>query len=219
MTFDPPATDATRDRILDVAERLFAEKGFEGTSVREITSAAGANVASVNYHFGGKDNLYREVCRRRLSRLREQRISNVSRALAAGGTSPSLEGVVEAFTTAFLEPLTDESQGRLLIELMAREMLNPHLPRAMFFEEMIDPVRETLAAALRSALPGLGREDANRCVHSIVGQLVHVIHHSRLRRGSATDPRAGLDLPAVARHIVRFSVGGIRAVAAGEGAR
>ena len=62
--------DDTATRILDAAEVLFAEKGFAGTSSRDITSSAGCNLASINYYFGGKDNLYKDVCKRRLNVLR-----------------------------------------------------------------------------------------------------------------------------------------------------
>jgi hypothetical protein len=56
----------TRERILDVAERLFMENGYEATSMRTITSAAEVNLAAVNYHFGSKEALLCEVFRRRL---------------------------------------------------------------------------------------------------------------------------------------------------------
>jgi AcrR family transcriptional regulator len=56
----------TRERILDVAERLFMENGYEATSMRMITGAAEVNLAAVNYHFGSKEALLREVFRRRL---------------------------------------------------------------------------------------------------------------------------------------------------------
>jgi len=82
MTHQPPdpntpATGDARERLLDAAERLFAEHGFRAASVREITVAAGCNLAAVNYHFGGKLNLYREVFARRLRALRERRIAGV----------------------------------------------------------------------------------------------------------------------------------------------
>ena len=53
----------TKTRILEVARVLFAERGFEGTSIREIAKAAEVNVASVNYHFAGKENLFLEILR------------------------------------------------------------------------------------------------------------------------------------------------------------
>ncbi|NOZ78666.1 MAG: TetR/AcrR family transcriptional regulator [Acidobacteria bacterium] len=217
MTFrpdhQPEPGDATRTRLLDAAERLFAEKGFEHTSVRDITANAGTNVAAVNYHFGGKDNLYREVFHRRLADLRERRISTLADLFESPGGTATLEDVVSTFTSAFLEPLMDHSEGRLLIELIAREMVSPHLPRVVFFEEMIDPVRESLGRALRSVVPGLTEDQASRCVHSIIGQLVHVIHHAQLSEQAGRQPQEELDLHTIADHVTRFSIGGIRAIA------
>ena len=64
----------TRERILDAAERLFMESGYEGTSMRMITGEAGVNLAAVNYHFGSKEALLREVFRRRLNWLNTERL-------------------------------------------------------------------------------------------------------------------------------------------------
>src|SRR5512145_2556330 len=65
-----PTTD-TRQRLLDAAEALFARRGLAGTSVREITEAAGANLAAINYHFRSKENLYIEVFLRRMAQMRD----------------------------------------------------------------------------------------------------------------------------------------------------
>jgi len=63
-----------QERLLDAAEELFCEHGFEGTSVRDIAAAAGCNIASVNYYFGGKEKLYLEVWRRHFNLMRQARI-------------------------------------------------------------------------------------------------------------------------------------------------
>ena len=62
-------SDITRERILKAAERLFAERGYDGTSVRAIVARARVNQAAINYHFAGKEGLYREICARRLPPL------------------------------------------------------------------------------------------------------------------------------------------------------
>ena len=208
--------EATRDRLLEAAERLFAEKGYDGTSLREITSAAGCNIAAVNYHFGGKENLYLQVFQRRLGHLRDLRISRLERVLDEAGQAATPELVLSTFTSAFLEPLADESEGRQLMELMAREMLDPHLPRSVFVEGMIEPVRRSLAEALVRVTPGLDHETALLCVHSVVGQLVHVIHQARFLHGTATGPWPSGEIQEMAEHIARFSAGGVRALASGE---
>jgi AcrR family transcriptional regulator len=200
----------TRERLLDAAERLFAENGFAATSVRDITAAASSNVAAVNYHFGGKHNLYHEVFRRRMAAMRDQRIASIRQV--QGGAN-SLEGVLYAFATAFLQPLVDRSSGRLLIELISREMLDPQLPRELFLAEVVGPVQEALAEAITKVTPGLDAGPAKLCVVSIVGQLLQVAH--RLRRGELA-PAWGAELPPLpdmVGQIVRFSAAGVRACA------
>jgi AcrR family transcriptional regulator len=200
----------TRERLLDAAERLFAENGFAATSVRDITAAASSNIAAVNYHFGGKHNLYHEVFRRRMAAMRDQRIASIRQV--QGGAS-SLEGVLYAFATAFLQPLVDRGSGRLLIELITREMLDPQLPRELFLAEVVGPVQEALAEAIMTVTPGLEPGPARLCVVSIVGQLLQVAH--RLRRGELA-PAWGAELPPLpdmVGQIVRFSAAGVRACA------
>jgi AcrR family transcriptional regulator len=200
----------TRERLLDAAERLFAENGFAATSVRDITATASSNIAAVNYHFGGKHNLYHEVFRRRMAAMRDQRIASIRQV--QGGAS-SLEGVLYAFATAFLQPLVDRGSGRLLIELITREMLDPQLPRELFLAEVVGPVQEALAEAIMTVTPGLEPGPARLCVVSIVGQLLQVAH--RLRRGELA-PAWGAELPPLpdmVGQIVRFSAAGVRACA------
>jgi AcrR family transcriptional regulator len=202
----------TRERLLDAAERLFAEKGFAATSVRDITAAAASNIAAVNYHFGGKYNLYNEVFRRRMAAIREQRIASIRQSTGEGGT---LEVVLQAFATAFLQPLVDRGSGRLLLELISREMLDPQLPRELFLAEVVAPIQEVLVEAIVAATPGLGPGPARLCVISIVGQLLQVAH--RLRRGELA-AGWGVELPPLpdmVDQIVRFSAAGVRASARG----
>ncbi len=215
----PPAEE-TRRRLLDAAERLFAEKGFDGASVREITTSAGCNLAAVNYHFGSKENLYREVFLRRLGLLRDRRITRIREALEAG-SPPTLEAVLKAFTLAFLEPLTEAGEGRLLVELWGREMLERHLPRELFRREMLDPVRTALVHALRTVEPGLDEEAASLAVFSLLSQLVHLVHLAHLAHTDAShglgeaDPWSPGNLERLTRHVVLFTAGGIRALASG----
>jgi AcrR family transcriptional regulator len=204
---------SARGRLLDAAERLFAERGYSATSVREITSGAGCNVAAVNYHFGGKLRLYRAVFDRRLRALREARIARRTRALEEAGGRASLETVLRAFTVAFLEPHLDLSSGRRLTLLISREVLDPRLPPGTFEREMLEPLRRVLARALRRTCPGLDARAARRCFHSLLAQLIHAVklRHARPARGA--DRRGDLELPDAADHIVRFTAAGIRGCA------
>ena len=207
----PESRNGTRDRLLDAAERLYAARGFRATSVRAITAEAGCNVAAVNYYFGGKTGLYREMFRRRLGALREQRIWSIRRAMIRAGEGASLELPLRAFTMSFLEPHLDESGGRRWMKLISRELLDPHLAPGTFQREMVEPVQKALTDAIRPICRGLDARSARRCFHSLVAQLVHVVqmrHAPGAARGGHPDDFA---LAAVVDHIVRFSAAGFRA--------
>ena len=140
-------SDPVRDKLLDAAEKLFAEKGFDGTSVRDITAEAKCNVAAVNYHFGGKDNLYTETFRRKLILLRDVRVTRIDEVMARGGET-TLEDLLRAFGKAFFEPLVGVSSGPRFIKLWLREMLDQRLPATMLVEETFRPVLGSLQKAL-----------------------------------------------------------------------
>jgi len=206
------SSTATRERILCVAERLFAEAGFVSVSVRRITADAGCNIAAVNYHFGGKLGLYREVFRRRLAIMRERRIGAVQRLTEDPDTELSVERVLRTFAEAFIEPFVAESEGRLVLKLITRELVEAQLPPELFWSEMAEPVRRTLAAALARVVPGVEPRSMELCIQSLVAQLVHVMTIQRMPRSGA----APVDVPLleeVTDHIVRFTAAGIRGIA------
>src|SRR5215471_5042092 len=85
---DPEAPVATKVRILDAAEALFMEHGYEATSLRIITAAAGVNLAAVNYHFGSKEELFQSVLTRRLDPMNQQRVEILTRMEREAGPDP-----------------------------------------------------------------------------------------------------------------------------------
>src|SRR3546814_9740319 len=89
---------STKDRILGAAEELFAQHGFSGTSLRQVTSRADVNIAAVNYHFGSKENLVTEEFRRRMDEMSAQRLAQLRQAQeqAPGELEPILAAFVEA---------------------------------------------------------------------------------------------------------------------------
>jgi AcrR family transcriptional regulator len=209
-TGDLPAR--TRQRLLEAAEELFAARGFRAASVRAITTRAGCNLAAVNYHFGGKRGLYREMFRRRISVLRSQRIRGARRAFEEAGEQAVLEVVLRAFTTAFLEPHLDESSGRRLMQLFSRELLDPQLPPGTLSRQLIAPVQAAFIKAIRSTGLDLGPREARRCAQSVVAQLVHVVRMRGMPRTNGP-ARGDFAFPGMVDHIVRFSAAGLRSCA------
>lgn len=148
-------TKPTKDRILDASELLFEQNGFEATSTRQIAQAANANSAAPNFHFSSKENLIKEVFRRRMVPLVEERLSRLQQALD-GPDTPDLEAIYDSFVDPLIElrKSTDKNKQAFL-RLLARNTL---APRAEFTEllktDLVDYV-DTYSKALSKALPHL----------------------------------------------------------------
>ena len=210
---DSSSHKSVQDRLLDAAEELFCEKGFEAASVRDLASAAGCNVASVNYYFGGKDKLYVEVWRRHLLRMRDMRIASIERVMSDTGGKATLEELLRSYANAFLEPLVKGEKSFRFIRLMAREMIDRHLPQGMFVKEMILPVMVALQRALMQICPQLQEDKARLVILSIVGQLMHVVAAKTMFEQSGEPEAPRVDLSEMVEHIVAFSAAGIRTYA------
>ncbi len=204
-----------RERLLDAAEGLFAERGFEGTSIRELAAAADGNIASVNYYFGSKEKLYEEVFRRHLLPMRDVRIASIDRVMSESGGRPKLEDLLKSFANAFIEPLADETKAARFMKLMGREMVDSYLPSDVFAEEMAIPTLKAIQSALLKACPGLDESRAMLVVYSIVGQLLHAVHIRPMLEQACDAQMPKYELSRIVDHIVAFSAAGIRAYAEG----
>ncbi len=201
-----------RKRLLDVSEKLFAEKGFGDTSVRDITDKAHCNIAAINYYFGGKEDLYREVFFRRLNEMRDARIKAIQSILGDVNSPVTLEGLIYGFSKAFV----GSAGGSEFTTLLLREMLAPNLPRGIFIEECILPVNKVLKEALCKVCPGLDDRSAELCIQSLLGQLYHTMRICHFRGKLAQDNLPIPDMSAAIDHIVQFTVAGIRTCMAGK---
>src|ERR1700761_3755750 len=95
--------DATRNKILDAAERLFAEHGYTAVSMRSITAEAGVNVAAIHFHFASKEALFEAIFNRRVEPINEQRASGLHKAMAHAATKPvEIAEVINAFVNPHL---------------------------------------------------------------------------------------------------------------------
>jgi len=203
---------SVQDRLIEAAEDLLCRRGFNETSVRDIAAAAGCNVASVNYYFGGKESLYLEIWRRRLAQMRETRLASINKVMSAEG-QPQLEDLLRSYAGSFLEPLVGGHAHCRFINLMAREMIDPHLPRDMFVTEMVVPVMAAMGDALRRICPSLSKADARLTILSVVGQLMHTVCAKGMFEESHHPEVPKVDVEELVEHVVRFSAAGIRACA------
>ncbi|HSN52362.1 MAG TPA: TetR family transcriptional regulator, partial [Woeseiaceae bacterium] len=131
----------TRKKILDAAERLFASRGFHGVSIRDITGAAGVDLALANYHFGSKKGLFEAVFLRRAEILNAERMAMLEIVLAdANGRDLSVESVIDAFTHPLLNRSARGGPGwKAYFALVAQVNNSPELARVAM-TKYYDPV-------------------------------------------------------------------------------
>jgi len=201
-----------KDRLLDAAEELFCEHGFEGTSIRDIAASADCNIAAVNYYFGGKNNLYMDVWRRHLIPMRDVRIASIEKVMSKNESRIKLEDLLKSFADTFVSPLIDACRASSLSRLMAREYIDRHLPANIFVDEVMTPTMNAMSDALIKTCPDLDKSKVLMVIFSLVGQLVHLVHIRMMFEQSDENLNLPvLDLDEVINHIVKFSAAGIRA--------
>jgi len=166
----------TRTRILDAAEELFMQHGFEGTSMRQLTARAEANLAAVNYHFGSKDALIEAVFRRRLDPMNTARIAALDQLEkdAAGILSP--EAIIRAFVGASLRMIEDsKSGGRNFIRLLGRTYTDPQKHIRSLIGQLYAPAMERFKNAFERALPQMPRDELVWRIHFMFGTLAYTL--------------------------------------------
>jgi AcrR family transcriptional regulator len=165
----------TRTRILDAAEELFMQHGFEGTSMRLLTTKAGVNLAAVNYHFGSKDALIEAVFRRRLDPMNTARIGELDK-LEAEQRSPSPEAIIRAFITPGLRLMEDgKTGGRNFTRLLGRTYTEPSKLVRQLIGQMYAPAMQRYKAALERALPQMPRDELVWRMHFMFGTLAYTL--------------------------------------------
>jgi AcrR family transcriptional regulator len=167
----------TQTRILDAAEELFMQHGFEGASMRMLTARAGVNLAAVNYHFGSKDALIEAVFRRRLDPMNARRLAELDRLEAeAEGKPLAPEAIIRAFVGASLRMVEDvRTGGRNFSRLLGRAYTEPAKPIRQLIGRMYAPAMERFKAALGRALPELPRDELVWRMHFMFGTLAYTL--------------------------------------------
>lgn len=163
--------------LLCAADELFSHRGYERTSVRELTRKAGVNLAAVNYHFGNKEALYVAVLKRRLQPINQARLQKLAEAeRTADGQPVPLDLLLEIFASPLFALCQDTSQGgHHTIRLVGRSMAEP-LPfvDALLADEF-HPVTARFAQAIRRHAPQLSPEDYLWRVSFVVGAMQHTL--------------------------------------------
>lgn len=195
----------TREKLLDSAALLFTEKGYANTSVAEICETAGANIASVNYHFRSKEILYREVIRYTYDQA--EALYPIEE-----GSEETHEEKFYHFVLALLKRILSNEMTGNFYKLVAKEMAEPTEESGILINEIISKKREKIEKLIRN-IHGqpLADELLFRMTHSIVSQCLFLgLNEKGRRHHLKRKPVRFGDAETFARHITEFSLAGIK---------
>jgi AcrR family transcriptional regulator len=200
----------TKTRILNVAEQLFAEDGLDRVSIRHITEAAEVNLAAVNYHFGGKEELIAAVFERRLRPVNQARITALEGVEEkAHPKAPKVEDIL----AAFIRPAVaccgeDESGSRAFSKLFGRCLAETRPEIETLLRKQFQPLADKLEIILRKALPHLSRSDVFWRLKFTFGAL----HHWLLTKDKLCPQWAAkTDLEEQTSKLIAFAAAGFKA--------
>ena len=220
---------STLEKIVSAAESLFEHQGFEATTLRQITAAAGVNLAAVNYHFGSKEALIREIFKRRLTQLNQERLAALDRLeKAALGRPVKPAKILDAFFGTLLRIAQNDKQGGpTFLKLLGRTLTEPSEFIRVFLASEYEEVLRRYKQALIKSLPDVPREEILWRFHFMLGATAYAIagtdslqlladHASNETDESATrsKPRKETDHMQIDRllpRLMNFLVGGLRA--------
>jgi len=208
------SSDDTREQILDAAESLFSEKGFEGASMRQIMNDAGANLAAGHYHFGSKENLLLAVLERRIGPLNEERLRMLEELEAASVRRKRLpvEGIIRALVAPPLYLSRDaEGGGAKFMRLLGRILSEPNKDLHKQFMSQFDEVSKRFLPAFKNALPGMPEKEGMWRLYFVMGTMAHTIMDTEKLQYCSHGLAEGETVEGVIDRMVRFCAAGLKA--------
>lgn len=208
----------TQTRILDAAEALFMQHGFEGASMRMLTASAGVNLAAINYHFGSKDALVEAVFRRRLDPMNAERLAALERIeQEAGGKPLAPEAIIRAFLRPSLAMIGDtRGGGRTFSRLLGRAYTEPAKTIRQLIGRMYAPAMERFKAAFLRALPELPQDELVWRMHFMFGTLAYTLAATdTVQLIAGAKPEDRYDAGVLEERLVAFLGAGLLAPLAG----
>lgn len=198
----------TKQRILAAAERVFADEGFAGASLRAITQQAEVNLAAVNYHFGSKTGLYRAVFERRIEPVNQERIARLD-ALPTT-RPPSVEEVVAAFIEpAILGARNWGPEGAVFMRISGRMFSEPG-EHWHGIDELFSEIKLRFTQAFDAALPDLSPQEHIWNMYMLMGCMCHAMSAGSLLSALSLGACSDEDPEEVLRHLIPFLAAGMR---------
>ena len=205
--------DDIRTRLIDAAERLFAERGVDAVSIRQITREAGANVAAVHYHFGSKPALLRAVLDRTIEPLTARRGELLSGQLEASGGEPlSIEAILETFLRPDLEAIHAlHDRAPIVARFLGQTYGSPSPDVQQIMAEQFAADRERYLSEIRRALPYLSLDEIEWRMRCVVGVIVTLF--AQATPAGVPGPFETGDVDGTLRRLVTFCAAALAAPA------
>lgn len=201
---------ATSVKILDAAEASFAEHGFAATSLRDITTKAGVNLASVNYHFGSKEALLASVLERRFGPVNQARLALLAKLEADPTPEPNVEGLVYALLAPVFQRRCEwDEQGTNFLQLIGRLLSVPHERVRSIMKAQFGEVIARFVPAFRRALPHLEADEVAWRILFLMGALINTMTWSGM--SEMFGARQPCDADELLDALVLFGVSGMTA--------
>ena len=208
------AGQATRERMLDSAEELFAAQGYNGTSMRDVARKVEAPIALVTYHFESKENLFDRVIERRASYMALARIKALDEARTAAGNGPiPLQALIEGYVWPFIERSSRGGPGwKNYSQLVARLANSPRWTPVI--SKHYDGVARQYVGEFRRALPSIGEADVYHAFNFMAGTMVCAVAEPGRVEKLSQGRHVASDLEDLFDRMIPFLVAGFRSMQA-----
>lgn len=198
----------TKEKILNVAEQLFAESGFTGTSLRSVVRGANVNLSAVNYHFGSKEGLFHAVIARTARPIVKSELERLKQCQKER-ENPRVEAILEAFLTPPLEiVLNSEERGIYCARFMGRCRTEPDVVKEIA-EQEFKASTEAFLDALTRSLPDLSRTELTWKLDLVIAVLLRVLNEAK-KPGSLIQDNRPETIKAAVSKLVDFLVPALR---------
>ena len=202
----------SKRKLLDAAELLFAEKGFEAVSVRDITQLAKTNVAAVNYHFGSRDALLTLVMMRYMTPVTEERLARLESVERKwSGKSVPLEEIIDALVRPLVGQVKkSELAERLFYKLTGRICAEQGDGLPPQIEEQFRQSGERFSKAFAKALPTVPPEELAWRIHFVIGGMIHMLTHQEIFHLVSGGASGAPTMEDTLGRFIRFAAAGLR---------
>lgn len=201
----------TKERILDAAERLFAERGFSGTSLRQITKEAGVNLAAVNYHFQSKESLLQAVVLRKIGPINQRRLELLNEYTAQERFE--LEDVFRSFFAPLFEMERAGVDLASFPKLLARIYGEPAAISKAIFQDAFSDLVGRYTAAIFRAMPAAPPPTIGLAIHFSIGAMAHFLGAQEMLALLTRGVASRLERAEALESLIRFCSGGMRSMA------